>query len=237
MSARPGWLSSALLIGAANLLPLAGWWWNRSGEPEAAVELSEHDAYVVRGGDEDSSVRLRLSLAEPWPPGPDSSDMVAIGFDADLLAVGFDQPLPPRRPSRRPAWVLLRVEEPQSLGDPTDRGMLSGLRPVAVGTSPGELYRRSGDRGRHIVMRGVVGLSRVPMSPEPIDGTGLHATWSARVDLVSPATLHVPKSLVPILERLAPVDRPSGTPRYRVRVSMGRLHLPRVTGVEPVPGG
>lgn len=237
MSARPGWLSSALLIGAANLLPLAGWWWNRSGEPEATVELSEYEAYVVRGGDEDSSVRLRLSLAEFGPVGPDSSDMVAIGFDPDLLAVGFDQPMPPRRPSRRPAWVLLRIEEPQLFADSTDRWMRSALRPVAVGTSAGELYRRSGDRGRHIVMRGVVGLSRVPMSPEPIDGPGLHATWSARVDLVSPTTLHVPKSLVPILEGLAPVDRPSGAPRYQVRVSMGRLHLPRVTGVVPVPGG
>jgi hypothetical protein len=53
---------------------------------------------------------------------------------------------------------------------------------------------------------------------------------------VSPTTLHVPKSLVPILERLAPMDRPSGTPRYQVRISMGRLHLPRVTGVVPGPG-
>jgi hypothetical protein len=42
MSARPGWLSSVLLIGAANLLPLAGWWWNRSGEHEATFELSEN---------------------------------------------------------------------------------------------------------------------------------------------------------------------------------------------------
>jgi hypothetical protein len=177
-----------------------------------------------------------LSLAEAWPAGLDSSDMEAIGFDPDLLAVGFDQPMPPRRPYRRPAWVLLRVEEVQSFADSTDGWMRSGLRPVAVGTNPEELYRRSGDRARHIVMRGVVGLSRVPMFPEPTEGPALHATWSARVDLVSPTTLHVPKSLVPILERLAPMDRPSGTPRYQVRISMGRLHLPRVTGVVPGPG-
>lgn len=233
MSARPGWLYSAVLVAATNLLPLAGWWWNRSGEPEAAVDLSEHEAYLVRGGEDDSSIRLHLSLADSWRTGQDSTDLVALGFDADLLTTGQEMPLPPRRPSRRPAWILLHVGDTPRVTDSS--GPQSSLKLVAIGTGPGELYRRSGDRGSHIVMRGAVRLGRVPVPPDSAGMPVELETWSATVDLLSPGSLHVPKSLVPLLDRLAPSDRPGGAPRYLVRVSMGRLHLPRVTGVFPAP--
>lgn len=235
MSGRPGWLSSALLISAANLLPLAGWWWNRTGEQVATVDLSEHEAGVIRGGEDDSSVRLQLGLALTWPARPDSSDLVALGFDPDLLATGEPIPMPRRRPHRRPAWILLRVDSASAPGDSLSEGPRSRLRPVAVGTNPGELYRRSGEPGSHIVMRGVVRLSRVPVVVDSPTGTPARETWSASVDLLTPPTLHVPKSLVSVLDRLAPTDWPIGAARFQVRLAMGRLHLPRVAGVEPIP--
>lgn len=236
MSVRPGWLSSVLLVVAANLIPLAGWWWNRTGEPEAAVDLSESEAMVIRGGEDNSSVRLSLQMGEPWLRGLDSADLVAVGFDADLLATGEMLPLPPRRPARRPAWILLRVGVPVPVADTGWEGLRSRLHPVAVGKSPGELYRRSGDRGGHIVMRGIVRLHRMPVAADSTTGTPERETWFASVDMVTPSTLHVPKSLVSVLDRLAPSDRPGVAPRYQVRLSMGRLQMPRVTGMFPATG-
>ena len=77
-------------------------------------------------------------------------------------------------------------------------------------------------------MRGTVGVYTTTRPP----GDSL-PTWNASLRGVTPNTLHVPRSLVPVLERLAPADRPGDQPRYQVRITMGRLHLPRVTGVFP----
>ncbi|MDZ4675720.1 MAG: DUF4824 family protein [Gemmatimonadota bacterium] len=232
MTKRPGALSAVLLVVVVNLAPLAGWWWNHTGNPLATVELSEREAGVRRGGDENSSVWLELWRADAWEQRPrtawaDSASLVSLGFEPERLATGEEQSLAAWRPRRRPAWVLLRVDEAAS----TLVG--SRLVPVAVGPDPGALYRQSGDRNNHLVMRGVVRVGREILPVDSLTGISDGETWSAALDVISPATLHVPRSLVAALEDHTAGEGRGSDPRFEVRVTMGRFYLPRVTGIFP----
>lgn len=234
MTGRPGWLAAILLVVATNLVPLGLWYWNSRGEPVATADLTEREASVERGAEADQSIRLRLQHRhedghEPGAVWADSARLVAVGFRPRQFS-GEEEFLTLRRhPLRRPVWVLLRMEEePGPMMVEDANRFLPRLVPVAVGTDPEALYRESGDRSRHLVMRGTVGVYTTTRPP----GDSL-PTWNASLRGVTPNTLHVPRSLVPVLERLAPADRPGDQPRYQVRITMGRLHLPRVTGVFP----
>lgn len=235
MSGRPGVWAAVLLVAATNAVPLAGWWWNRTGEPEAAIELTEREAFVLRGGEQNTSTRLMLRLGDARaeagaPRWIDSAGLVALGFEPERVSDSRPDWLSPRAPIRRPAWILLRVEEPVL---PDTASPLSRLEPIAAGDDPDGLYRLSGDRGSHIVMRGVVGVRR-GWRPRSAEGEAPgQETWYATVDLVSPRSLHVPRSLVPALNRLAPPSAGPDSARYLIRLAMGRLHWPRVTGVFP----
>lgn len=236
MTGRPGWLAAVLLVVAANLVPLGLWYWNGRGEPMATVDLSERELWIQRGTEADHAVWLRLQArhwggTEPGARWADSARLVTVGFRPRQFS-GEEEFLTLRRhPLRRPAWVLLRMEEESTTVAGEVDGFLSRLVPVALGTDPEALYRESGDRTTHIVLRGVVGLHA---TPQP-DGDSLPA-WTADLRSLMPNTLHVPRSLLPVLERLAPEGRGAESPRYLVRVRMGRLHLPKVTGVFPVGG-
>lgn len=230
---RPGVLSAVLLVLAANVAPLAGWWWNHAGNPIATVELSEREAGVRWGGDEDTSVWLQLWRADAWEQRPqapwaDSASLAALGFEPERLATGEEQTLALWRPRRRPAWVLLRVDEAAGTA------IGSRLVPVAVGRDPGALYRQSGDRSLHLVVRGVVRVGRALLPVDSLSGVAAEETWSAALDVISPAALHVPRSLVRALEDLASDPGRGSDARYQVRVEMGRFYLPRVTAIFPV---
>lgn len=236
MTGRPSWLAAILLVVATNLVPLGLWYWNGRGEPIATVDLSEREVWLDYGSETDRSVWLRIQYryfggSEPGARWADSTRLVAIGFRPRQFA-GEEEFLTLRRPPlQRPAWVLLRLaDDTEAMTEPGDT-FLSRLVPVAVGTDPEALYRESGDRTTHLVMRGVVGLYASPV-PE---GDSL-PSWTADLRSLMPNTLHVPKSLLPALERLAPQTRGGEAPRYLVRITMGRLHLPKVTGVFPVGG-
>ncbi len=233
MTGRPSWLAAIIIVIATNLVPLGLWFWNSRGDPVATADLTEREAWVERGGEADKSIRISLQHRhwdgnEPGAMWADSTRLVAAGFRPRQFS-GEEEFLTLRRhPMRRPLWVLLRVEEETGvLVEDADR-YLPRLVPVAVGTDPEALYRESGDRTRHLVMRGTVAVYATARPP----GDSL-PTWSATLHGVTPNTLHVPRSLVPVLERLAPADRPGEQPRYQVRITMGRLHLPKVTGVFP----
>lgn len=234
MTQRPGLLPAVLLIAVTNLAPLAGWWWNRSGTPLATVDLSEREAAVRHGNDENSSVWLQLIWGESWNPAlqpawADSASLARLGFEPARLGTGEVEQLASWRPRRRPAWVLLRVDE----GVVIEAG--SRLVPVAVGREPGALYRMSGDRNTHLVVRGVVRVGRQMLPVDSLTGESAGESWSAAVDYVTPSTLHVPRSLVTALEELASGATGTAEPRYMVRVGVGRFYLPRVSAVFPAP--
>ncbi len=233
MSPRPGVSYAVVLVLVANLAPLAGWWWNRMGAPRATVELSEREVGVRWGNDEDTSVWLELWRADAWEPRvdpawADSAALVGLGFEAARLSTGEAERLAAWRPARRPAWVLLRLEAAEA--SPMEG---SRLVPVAVGTDPGALYRQANDPALHLVARGVVRVGRAPLPADSVSGLGDAESWTASLDLITPARIHVPRSLIPALEDLAAGTPEAGAPRFEVRLHLGRLHLPWITAVFP----
>ena len=232
MIQRPGVTYAIALVLVANLAPLAGWWWNRSGTPLATVELSEREAGVRWGGDEDTSVWLQLWRADAWERRPvvswaDSASLAALGFEPDRLSTGETVSLAAWRPVRRPGWVLLRLEE-----DATSQ-VGSRLVPVAVGSDPGALYRSAGDRTVHIVMRGVVRVGRESLPVDSLTGVSPGESWWAALDMITPSRLHVPRSLIAALEDLASGPGAGDRPRYLAHLNMGRFHLPWVAAIFP----
>lgn len=239
MTGRPGWLVAVFLAGGVNALCLGAWYGNRAGTPAATVDLTEREVGLVRAGEENGLLRLNLQFHDPGGPGPaspwaDSASLVALGFDPEALSTGHAVELRRGLPQRRPGWVLLRFD-PEAAPEAGEPDLArSRLVPVAVGADPQALLRTADDPADHLVLRGVVGISRYAAAPDSASGMTPGETWAASIHLVTPRFLHVPRSLVPVLDRLAPVARPSEAPRYLVRVSTGRFQLPWVTGVFPV---
>lgn len=240
MTGRPGWTAAAFLAVAVNAICLGGWYGNRIGTPAATVDLTEREVGLVRAGEENGLLRLNLQYHDPGGPGPaspwaDSASLVALGFDPEALSTGHVVELRRGVPQRRPGWVLLRFDPAAAVPEGAEPDLArSRLVPVAVGTDPRALLRAADDPAAHLVLRGVVGISRYLGPPDSAGGAPPAETWAAAVHLVTPRFLHVPRSLVPVLDRLAPVVRSSEAPRYLVRVSTGRFQLPWVTGVFPV---
>jgi len=239
MSERPRWSTTALLVLVVNAACLGVGVWNRRGDPATTVELTERELGLVRAGEENGLLRLNLQYHDPGGIGrasswADSASLAALGFDPDRVSTGHEVALPRGRPHRRPAWVLLRLD-PSSDPMPADEADYgrSRLVPVAVGTNPRALLRGTDQSATYLVLRGVVGVSRFVAPPDSITGGSPGETWAASLDLVTPRFLHVPRSLVPVLDRLAPGARPSESPRYLVRVATGRLGMPWVVGIFP----
>lgn len=93
---RAGLLAGLALVAVANGWILAEVAWNRSGEPEARVELTERELRLPwrpPDDDEDSGLSLMLQWQGPdqYSPAPASP-----GLDRDKLrALGFDVHVPP----------------------------------------------------------------------------------------------------------------------------------------------
>lgn len=237
MTGRPGWLWGVLVVAVTNLAALGSWAWNRQGEATWVAELTAPQAQIRRGDPDQSTVELQLLFLRGWPERApaswaDSTRLIQLGFKPRQFAVEDEGFLGPRRhPRRRPAWVLLALEPPlEPVVDTLSRIASRELLPVAFGTDPEVLYRESGDRSQHLVVRGVIALRT---GGRPLDDTT--RTWHADLDIITPEMLHVPKSLVPVLDELAPAGSFTGEVRYRIRVATGRMYLPWVVGV--LPGG
>lgn len=233
MTRRPGWWPAVILVLVANAMALGLWYWNRSVAGGVVVELAEPLAWVSYGGPEEEVLQLNLSYQRTTPePGregwADSTRLLGLGFAPWQFAEPEnDIPFPRRHPLRRPAWVLLTVDTllmPEQSGPAGTRQLI----PVAVGDDPEALYRESGDRARHLVLRGVVALR-----PVAVPAGDTLRTWRVDLDIVTPARLHVPQSLVPVLRELSGGEPGLDASRFTVRLRMGRLHLPWVVGVVP----
>ena len=103
--------AALVLIVAANAVVLAGVAWNRSGEPEAALRLTERELavenYGMWGGDEKSGIGLRLQWRLPvrddeqtsYYYGPWGGEATWLD-EAKLRELGFEPP-PPGVPEER----------------------------------------------------------------------------------------------------------------------------------------
>jgi Domain of unknown function (DUF4824) len=126
-SARRTLVAGVALIALTNAVALAGVAWNRRGEPEAVLRLTERElkgAAEYGFQKENSGLALRLAWRLPWVPRPNQSDYLDFGYSANggeapwlgkdrLAELGFD--VSPPRKSRRddrqlPKEVLLVLE-------------------------------------------------------------------------------------------------------------------------------
>ena len=118
------WLSAALVI-AANAWVLWGVARNRAAA-ESRIDFSPSEYHMVRYGEENSGVAIRLNMAPPRP------------FDRSKAQ-------PVRRVPGRSAFAVL-----ERRADP------SGLAIRETGESPAELRRRFPDASRYPIMRAIV---------------------------------------------------------------------------------
>lgn len=115
---RPGLLAAMVLIMAVNGIVLAGARYNRSGEPDAVVELTERELRLEAHNRENSGVSLSLVLHQehdgvgrecPWF---DRGKLEELGFDCSTPPKVSDAGLRYGRALPRRCWVVLEYNGP-----------------------------------------------------------------------------------------------------------------------------
>jgi len=202
-----GVLVPAVLVLVADAWVLVGVARNRAGQPDSTLELTERELRLVRLGEENSGVALDLEWEGPRRRPPDAPPG---WFDeTKLRELGFDPGQLSRSSLPKDAFVVLEY------------AARSGLVAVDAGRDPAALRRRYPDRGRHIIMRAMVNLSR-SKDPRQVRGIILQ-------DAIP--QIHVPLPLNRTLAGLSPAPPGPLKPRYAVTLHFGRSHEPWVTGV------
>lgn len=141
---QPTLLLATVLVMVVNGIVLAGVRHNRSGEPDAVVELTERELRLGPADRENSAVSLQLTLHrehDGWSKG-------SAWFDRRKLEeLGFDCRLPPQAPDAgrrydralpRRAWVVLEYE-----------GAAWKAWKEAAGRRMGELTAQAGNGGKN----------------------------------------------------------------------------------------
>ncbi|MGE3275563.1 MAG: DUF4824 family protein [Vicinamibacterales bacterium] len=238
--------------------------WNRSGPHVMALTVTERElglspyAPAREAAGDDPGLALIFDVGDGHGDVIDSLNWLP---PATLRALGFDLSLPTGSPDAarayaraldRPAWVAFEYDGPawQALSRRPDvarraRGR-SRLVPVDAGAEFAPLVERYAD-GAHVVLPAVIGLEFVPADR---GGPLVHGTLRS----VVPRSLRVPPDMVPDLANLDPVARlrrdgldgeptsgdpgdpsPDLRPRYQVDLAIGRLGLPFIVGIRPIP--
>lgn len=105
------------LILLSNAAALAGVWYNRQGEPESRVRLSERELQRDWDGPrrENSGLKLRLNWRMPHQDSPAQDQHCHSGGGlsaAQLQALGLPSKGPVPRQDTRQAWVVLELDGP-----------------------------------------------------------------------------------------------------------------------------
>ncbi|MGL4319032.1 MAG: DUF4824 family protein [Pseudomonas sp.] len=119
LNARHNLLAGLALILLSNAVALAGAWYNRQGEPESRLQLSERELWPGNDGprQENSGLALRLDWRRPTPLNASNRYERANLQQEQLLALGF-APLAEqeqdkaRHDDTRQALVVLELDGP-----------------------------------------------------------------------------------------------------------------------------
>lgn len=119
---RFGWLSAIGLILLSNVWVIAGVAYNRSGEPEATILLTERELPKAYQSRENTGLFLRLNWSMPGFQKPDRYEIAPSWFNREKLeALGFRTEVPVsstnaydyyRHQLPRPAYIVLEMEGP-----------------------------------------------------------------------------------------------------------------------------
>jgi hypothetical protein len=246
-------LSAALgLVLLSNAWVLFGVWQNRR-EVLGTVELTERELCFSRPSADNTGVFLKLiwdSQALRWrhdrQDGPgwfDRAKLAALGFDVDWPvdskdAVAHYFAVPDKR-----VFVALEYDGPSSGTIPGETNP-ERTRLVAVDAARDyqTLRRRYPDFSHHLILPGIVSLvleqPRARETEQPAGQPYLRGgIWG-----LEPAEIQVPLPHSRVLTSLGglpcagPGGRSSGSrpPRYRVKLAIGREHIPWVVDVLPL---
>jgi hypothetical protein len=247
------WIVPACLVLAVDLYVLAGVARNRSGEPEAVVELTERELALPWWSfgprrEENSGLELELRYQSiPWsaqePSWFDAGVLGQLGFDVSYPVDGPDAETHYRRVPPRRAFVVLEMDGPawQELHARPDHPEvhLNSSRLVLVGSGldPVELRSRFPDRSRDLIFGAEV-------RPVRLISTGKTTVLRGTVSALLVRSLNVPRPQRILLEELlAAAHAKTGAegpteeraPRYAVTVKVGRRLEPWIDSVRPLP--
>ncbi len=246
------WWAAALVM-ATNLGAWGAAASNRSGEPDAVLDLTEREMRLPAKEAENTSLALGLVFkrVQHGPvTGSGRPQFEDAGwFDrAKLQAIGFDCRLPMtpenarhyRTQPPRSTFAALEYEgetwraEIQAARE-TDPLLDTHLVAVDVDNDPAALRKRHPDRRRVAIVRATAMLQFVSNPGRPPFLMG-------RVTQALPGEINVPRQWRPVLEgfqaALAPRAGPAPLhePRFRVTVKWGTRFEPWIAGVERLPG-
>lgn len=208
------------VVFVANLFVLTRVATNRSGSPEARLELTERELHLDLPGDENTGLVLRLiarhiGFDDPWP---DRSKLAELGFDTRL---------DPGDPSARSRYIRVPAKQAfvaleYRVGEAEER-----LIAVDVARDADTLRQRYPDSQRFIVT-GCVVRPRFGKDRQPAGYIEL---------LVS--EVHVPLPYSRTLSGLTktPEDAGNFKPRYKVTLCYGRNYEPWICACELMRGG
>ncbi|WP_376689940.1 DUF4824 family protein [Wenzhouxiangella sp. EGI_FJ10409] len=251
-----------VLVALVNAWLLAGVAWNRSGEPEAVLALTERELALPSGRwarRENSGVALSIRRVGRDADWLDRDKLAALGFDVDgREARAADR----RRPLARRAFVALEFDGPAF--DALVAAQQDELETLRVGLDSDEANRRQVERARASLER----LERVESRLVAIDAArdaealrerypdrdryavmparlrmytvsrpgGEQAEVRGRIESLLPRRVHVPRRFQAPLQQATQEHRAphDAPPRFRVRLAFGRSGAPWVTGIEPM---
>jgi hypothetical protein len=226
-----------VLVTVAAFIGAAGW--NRSGEPELVLLLTERELPLVRvnlAPGDNPGARLRIAYEARHDP-LDARNWLP---EARLREIGFAFNVPVTSPQAadaydrvppRVAWVVFEYDGPEwraiaqrrAIAGPgalAESPMASRLVPVDAGLDFDLLLTRYPTG--HLIVRGVIGLAYVAPAR---GGPMLHGVLR---DVVPP-TVSVPYPFRDTVGGLAATtERGLLEPRYEVEVAVGALGLPYI---------
>jgi hypothetical protein len=231
MRRKGPWLAVAL-VAAANLGAWGAAAWNRSGEPDAVLVLTERELRLPARQAENTALTLTLVI-EPARDRRDAEGREAGWFDrAKLESIGFDC----RRPLTAENAAHYRTRPPRATyaalefdaAAPPDSPR---LRPVDVDNDAAALRRRHPDRRRVAIVEATAALRYV-------SERGQAPFLAGRVTSVLPGEINVPGAWRTLLTPLQP-DKPeaawpppSREPRFRATIAWGSRLEPWIERVE-----
>jgi hypothetical protein len=113
---RHGLLAGLALILLSNAVALAGVWYNRQGEPESRLQLSQRELHRNWDGprQENSGLSLRLDWRLPLREKTDKDRCYSERSltEAQVQAVGLPSRGPAPRQDTRRAWAILELDGP-----------------------------------------------------------------------------------------------------------------------------
>lgn len=225
------WLATGLVV-LVNLVILGGVAWNRSGQPEARMVLSERELRLAGGGTENSGLSLRLAWRH-------QGDAVQDWFDQKHLeAVGFDCSRVPDNPAAeryyrkqlpRRAYLVLEFEGPA--WQRWKEKQNARYRELEAATGGTESEKKSREWELKQISRRLVEESRLFMVDVGSDPKSLRQKYfDTGHYLILPA-------LVRLQMEHRTADQQQSKQRHKLtgyveRVLVSQVHLPRDLGAE-----